>query len=111
MATTTMHGHGQKQSGGVTRRNLLRWAGRVAATGALAAIGADGLSGSAHARHRGKQRRRRRNHQPQVASTQAIAAPGTPDEAVDDLAFAVGRCRTRLVCTPSGWCTHRAVCR
>jgi hypothetical protein len=111
MATTT-HGCEQDRGSGMTRRDVLRWVGSVAAAGALAAAGHNGLSGSVHAKRRGKQRRKRRQVGPRVAATRALEMTSLPgDEAAGELAFYGDRCRRRWVCYPDGVCTQRVVCR
>lgn len=109
--TTTQQGRVLERSNGVTRRGFLRLLGSVAATGAVAAAGANGLSESAHARRHGKKRRKGHTDQPRLATKSAIEAtvlePGLAD---GDLEYAGGRCRWRWVCYPNGVCSRRRVC-
>jgi hypothetical protein len=111
MATST-HEWMQEQERAMTRRDVLRWVGSVAAVGVLAAVGDCGVSGSVHARRGGKQRRKRRHVRPQAVATKAMESMVLPgDEVAGDLAFHGDRCRRRWVCYPDGLCTNRIVCR
>lgn len=112
MATTT-HASLQASGSGVTRRSVIRWVGRVAVAGALTTHGVNSPTGSVDASRQLKRRNKQRRHdQQQVVSTRALDATLFPeDQSEGDLDFAGYRCRHRLVCTPSGWCTHRTICR
>ena len=74
MATAT-HARLQESGSGMTRRNVIRWVGRVAVAGALTTLGASDFSGTVDAKRQGMRRNTQRRHdQPLAVSAKAIDA-------------------------------------
>lgn len=109
---TTMDGSQQSAGSGATRRDVIRWIGRVAVASAATTLGAGSLTDSAAARRRGTHRQQRRREEERSTSSRMIETTALPEEMSDsDLAFYGNRCRRWLVCYPDGSCVHRAICR
>ena len=112
MATTT-HGSLQDSGDEMTRRNVIRWVGRVAVASALTTLGANSLSGPVEASRRGKRRRKQpRNDQSQSVAAKVIETTFLPEDLDEgDPDVAGYRCRKRIVCYSNGVCVRRTICR